>query len=217
MIQHGLLAAEDAGNNDKVNKAADKFQELFGSDPRTTHVYTNYDKPITDMNAILNPASTAEEKRAQLRALFETNTLQEAEAKASNPNKVLDSFYHPHQMYNTQDMMESLPEYRQNRIDAILSFEEYVVAPRLKEGKMKVFKGNPRKHWQVLDESFSSEAKLVAQAAIKDSRSVAIGLPSDEHGVVSKSQAKRSGLVIDEAHAEEEEYVSLPLVSKHVK
>ena len=208
---------EDSGNVDKVNKAADKFAELYGSDPRAALVFTNYDKPIPELNAVLSASSSIEEKRAQLRSLFETNTQQEAQANANNPNKVNESFYSPHQMYNTWDMMDSLPEYRQNRIDAILSFEEYVVGPRVKEGKMKVFKGNPRKHWQVLDESFSTDAKLVAQAAIKDSRSVAIGLPSDEHGVVSKSQAKRSGLVLDEAHAEEEEYVSLPLVSKHVK
>jgi hypothetical protein len=43
---------------------------------------------------------------------------------------------------------------RQMRVDALLMMENSVVKPLKEAGKIKVYRGNPKKNWQVLDFSF---------------------------------------------------------------
>ena len=63
-------------------------------------------------------------------------------------------------------------------------------------GKVKVYKGNPRAHWQVLDDSFALENRMAAQVTIKDYRAAALGLPNQTG--TTMSQKRRSTLVVEE-------------------
>lgn len=76
---------------------------------------------------------------------------------------------------------------------------------RLKEGKIPVYKGNP-KNWQVLDESFQSDTRRRAQMDINDSK-VVQALSGD-----SDIQKIKEDAMISDA---EEDFIEMPIRTKY--
>jgi len=76
---------------------------------------------------------------------------------------------------------------------------------RLKEGKIPVYKGNP-KNWQVLDESFQSDTRRRAQMDINDSK-VVQALSGD-----SDIQKIKEDAMISDA---EEDFIEVPIKTKY--
>ncbi len=76
---------------------------------------------------------------------------------------------------------------------------------RLKDGKLPVYKGNPR-NWQVLDESFQSETRKRAQMDINDSKVIQVlSEDSDIH------KRKEDAMTSDA----EEDFVQVPIRTKY--
>jgi hypothetical protein len=76
---------------------------------------------------------------------------------------------------------------------------------RLKDGKLPVYKGNPR-NWQVLDESFQSETRKRAQMDINDSKVIQV-LSED-----SDIQRRKEDAMTSDA---EEDFVQVPIRTKY--
>ncbi len=89
-------------------------------------------------------------------------------------------------------------------IEAQYAFEKGI-EQRLKDGKIPVYKGNP-KNWQVLDESFQSETRKRAQMDINDSK-VAQAFSNN-----SAIQQRKEDAMISDA---EEDFVEVPIKTKY--
>jgi hypothetical protein len=152
-----------------------------------------------------------------MRSLFVHSNTSIADHRKTLITGNLDDVYNPkfHSLngwFNNWDHSNDSPHYRQSRIDQLVLYEEKREENRF-AGKVKVYKGNPRVQWQVLDESFDDTNRVAAQSAVRDSRAVAFGLPNQKG--VSLSQKRRSSLVVEEDH-EMENYRSLPYASQHI-
>jgi hypothetical protein len=75
---------------------------------------------------------------------------------------------------------------------------------RLKEGKLPVYKGNP-KLWQVLDDSYQPEARKKAQLDIKDSKVI------NYLSLNSEIQKKKEDTLMSDA---EEDFIEIPIKTK---
>jgi hypothetical protein len=152
-----------------------------------------------------------------MRELFVSQATTTAEVRNSLVIGNLEHVYNPkfHTLrgwFNNWDHTNDSPHYRQARINQLVLYEDKV-AENKAAGRVKVYKGNPRVQWQVLDESFEDSNRIAAQSAVRDSRAVAFGLPNQKG--VSLSQKRRSSLVVEEDH-EMENYRSLPYASQHI-
>jgi hypothetical protein len=175
---------------------------------------SNYDKDDINLDALANPNATDSEKRTAIRNAFESNNkfnthLHEDYLTSS------EDIYRPHFLYNYYwDMCEDLPQWRQMKIDMIVQYENFVYDIRKREGKEKVYKGNPQRNWQVLDNSFNLSERIKVQSAVKDDRSVVLGMPTQTS--TSLAMRRRSNLVIEQEEKEENTYRPLPITSKHI-
>ena len=79
---------------------------------------------------------------------------------------------------------------------------EHDIKLREQAGKMKVYKGNP-KIWQVLDESFESDARKRAQLDVRDPKA----LQTDVSG-----QRRRDDALGSDA---EEDFIEVPIRTKY--
>jgi hypothetical protein len=195
----------------------EKIQRLSVRQKLTTGRFTNHPSKQLDISALGKKNAKAEDKRKAMRDLFESSATQLSQHRNSLTMGNLDDIYHPkfHVLggwFNNWDHSADSPQYRQARIDQIVLYEEKVAEDKA-AGKIKVYRGNPRAQWQVLDDSFDASNRSAAQTAVKDSRAVAFGLPNQKG--VSLSQKRRSSLVVEEDH-ENESYRSLPYASQHI-
>lgn len=91
-----------------------------------------------------------------------------------------------------------------SQLEAQYHFETEI-EQRTKNGKLPVYKGNP-KVWQVLDESFPNEPRKRAQIDIQDSKMVtAISGNSD-------IQKRKEDAMVSDA---EEDFVEIPIKTKY--
>lgn len=197
-----------------------KTQRKFVSLIFTTGRFSNqpaYSAGNLNISALGDNNASAEDKRKAMRDMFVSSNEAAAQHRSSLIMGNLDDIYRPkfHTLrgwFNNWDHLNDAPHYRQGRIDAIVLYEAKV-AENKEAGRVKVYRGNPRAQWQVLDESFDDVSRVAAQTAVRDSRAVAFGLPNQKG--VSLSQKRRSSLVIEEDH-EMESYRSLPYASQHI-
>jgi hypothetical protein len=164
--------------------------------------------------SLFDKKSTADDKRNTIKNMFASGMEEERQEALNDRYTRLEDHYESKQLhFGSWDLCAGLPDYRQQRIDAIIFNEECVIGPRKEAGKIKVFKANPRKNWQVLDNSFDSHNRMLAQSQVKDERHVAIGLPDSEDA--SLSQQRRRQLVED-SEDEGDHYLALPVRTKFI-
>lgn len=179
--------------------------------------FTNHPSEQPDLSALGSKKSSIEDKRNAIRGLVQSAVEFNCQHRASLLTGNLDDVYNPrfHTLrgwFNHWDHTADAPHYRQDRINQIIQYENMI--DELKSaGKVKVYKGNPRAQWQVLDESFAVENRMAAQAAVKDYRAAALGLPNQSG--TTMSQKRRSTLVVEE-ETDAENYRQLPYQSQYI-
>lgn len=215
MVDMQYLPSQDSKDEAKVNKACEEYIKDFGFDPRTRSILHNGDAKITDTSGLLDPQTSIEQRRAAMRNLFSAAVEEVCENQEGTAVETLPNLYRQElATARPWDMTAWLPEWRQMRIQAIQLYDQRV-EQSMKDAKIKVYKGNPRKNWQVLDSSFDQENREIAQGVVKDTSAASIGLP-EASNQVSLSQRRRTGVLKVEV-SEEDSYLQLPLRSQHIK
>lgn len=136
------------------------------------------------------------------------------ERDSINTNTAVCSPYEPNIVTTTDytyDYAFNSPHLRQAKIDSYLRFDD-IVSKYEEEGSVKVLRGNPRKFWQVLDESFPVEARIAAQTAVRDEQTVQLTLPEKSGGM---GQIRRRDL-ISEVDFDTTAQLSLPLKTSYI-
>ena len=179
---------------------------------------TNQEEGFFPASAIFDEDATPEEKRAAFRGMFSASVNEVSQFKKKKVRSgSIEDIYRPKQINMVgRDLALGIPEYRQYRIDTRIKLE-IMYEDAKKIGKEKVFRGSPKKSWQVLDESFDAESRRKVQTAVKDSTASAYTSPNETGR--SLSIRRRSGLAFD-LEAEKDpnvDYISLPYVSQHIK
>lgn len=222
MVDMQYLPEKDKQDEAKINKACEEYIKDYGIDPRhqsnlviTVAILSNGETKFTDTSGLLSNSTPIEQRRAAMRSIFSSALEEAGNNQEGTAHDTLPNLYRQ-EIVTTQpwDMTSWLPEWRQMRIQAIQLFEDRVQLS-MKDSKVKVYKGNPRRNWQVLDDSFDQENREIAQGVVKDSRSASIGLP-EANNQVSLSQRRRSGVLMVDVN-EEDSYVQLPIRSQHIK
>lgn len=179
--------------------------------------FTNHPSKQQDLSALASKRSSVEDKRKAIRGMFESATQFNANHRETMLTGNLNDVYNPefHTLrgwFNHWDHTADAPHYRQDRLNQIIQYESMIEQMKA-AGKVKVYKGNPRKQWQVLDESFALESRMAAQAAVKDYRSVALGLPNQTGQTMS--QKRRSTLILED-DSDADSYRELPYKTQYI-
>lgn len=98
----------------------------------------------------MNPNNSIEERRGAFRNYIESDYANQSHAALNTRNGRFDEIYDGMDYtykFQTFDLQNDHPQSRQNRLDAFLMMENNVINPLREAGRVKVYKGNPRKNW----------------------------------------------------------------------
>lgn len=116
--------------------------------------------PFNFHSATVPRHGDTETKRAAIREAILKSHQSIVEETANNRSQV--DYYNPKGVtfWHSWDMTAIMPDWRQSRIDSQITFDK-LIEERTEAGSMPVLMGNPRKNWQVLDDSFSEGKGLL--------------------------------------------------------